>query len=304
LGRLVRQVANVVIATCAVLAVLVVCGAGYGAIPALGRVLDPGHGAWASAAGGEPVRSERLSLPGLVSPVTVTFSPQGVPVIDAANEGDALLAEGYLHASFRLTQMDLERRLAEGTLAQLVGPSAVASDEFELRLGLLRTARLEWAEMPKNSIPALMLESYARGVNDYLKQVRQRGTWPAAFTVAGVYPANWTPVDCLAVQGDLTQELDYTTTPLDYALLARSLGMTRTMAWFPVLPVSSQEPYDPGPYKNRGGLTRGTPQEHTPPACGPGLARLSPGRRPRCCRSRVPFRPGNSTITPTATPGP
>ena len=33
-----------------------------------------------------------------------------------------MLALGYLHASFRLTQMDLERRLAEGTLAQLVGP--------------------------------------------------------------------------------------------------------------------------------------------------------------------------------------
>ncbi|HUC57579.1 MAG TPA: penicillin acylase family protein, partial [Streptosporangiaceae bacterium] len=201
MGRLVRQVVNVVIATCVVLAVLVVCGAGFGAIPALGRVLDPGHGAWTSAAGGEPVRSETLRLPGLVSPVTVGFSAQGVATIDAVNEGDALLAEGYLHASFRLTQMDLERRLAEGTLAQLVGPSAVASDEFELRLGLLRTARQEWAEMPKNSLPAIMLEDYANGVNDYLSQVRQKNTWPAAFTLAGVYPANWTPVDSLAVQG-------------------------------------------------------------------------------------------------------
>ncbi len=240
------------LATCAVLAVLVVGGVGFRAIPALGRVLDPGHGAWTSAAGGEPVRSETLRLPGLVSPVSVAFTAQGVPSIDAANEGDALLAEGYLHASFRLTQMDLERRLAEGTLAQLVGPSAVTSDEFELRLGLLRTARREWAEMPKNSIPALELESYSRGVNDFLSQDRQKNTWPAAFTLAGVYPAKWTPVDSLAVQGDLTQELDYTTTPLDYALLARSLGLKKTMAWFPVLPVSSQSPYDPGPYKNLG----------------------------------------------------
>ncbi len=252
LARLVRQVGNVVVATLAVLAMLVVCGAGYGAIPALGRVLDPGHGAWTSAVGGEPVRSQKLTLPGLVSPVTVYFSPQGVATIDAANEGDALLAQGYLHARFRLTEMDLERRLAEGKLAQLAGPAAVPSDEFELRLGLLRTARREWAEMPKDSIPALMLEAYSRGVNDYLSQVRQKGTWPAAFTLAGVYPANWTPVDSLAVQGTLTQELDYTTTPLDYALLMRSLGWSKTMTWFPVLPAGDESPYDTGPYQNRG----------------------------------------------------
>jgi penicillin amidase len=269
LWRLVRQVSNVVVATCAVLAVLVVCAVGYGTVPALGRALDPGHGAWASAAGGELPKPATLRLPGLVSPVTVTFDSHGIATIDAASEGDALLAEGYLHASFRLTQMDLERRLALGTLAQLDGSSAVPSDEFELRLGLLRTARREWAQMPKNSIPALMLESYARGVNDYLAQVRKTKQWPAAFSLAGVYPANWTPVDSLAVQGDLTQELDYITTPLDYALLARSLGMTRTMNWFPVLPASQQSPYDPGPYLAGGIaplLTTMTPGQAKPAA--------------------------------------
>jgi penicillin G amidase len=252
LWRLVRQVGNVVVAPGAVLAVLVVCGAGFGRVPALGRVLDPGHGAWAAAAGGQLPRSQVLRLPGLTDPATVSFDRQGIATIEAANEGDALLAEGYVHASFRLAQMDLERRQAEGTLAQLVGPSAVSSDEFELRLGLLRTAQREWAQLPKSSIAALMLEEYAHGVNDYLARARAAKNWPAVFSLTGVYPANWTPVDSLAVQGDLTQELDYTTSPLDYALLARSLGLARTMAWFPVLPVTKQNPYDPGPYKPAG----------------------------------------------------
>ncbi|HUD39052.1 MAG TPA: penicillin acylase family protein [Streptosporangiaceae bacterium] len=252
LWRLVRQFSNVIIAMGAVLAVLVVAGAGFGAVPAVGRVLDPGHGAWMAAAGGQLPTSQSLRLPGLTSKVTVSFDRQGIATIDAANEGDALLAEGYLHASFRLTQMDLERRLAEGRLAALVGKSAVASDEFELRLGLLRTARQEWAQLPRNSIAALELEAYSRGVNDYLAQVRKTKQWPALFAMTGVYPGNWTPVDSLAVQGDLTQELDYTTTPLDYAVLARSLGLTKTMAWFPVLPVNRQNPYDLGPYKYKG----------------------------------------------------
>jgi penicillin G amidase len=252
LWRLVRQVVNVLAATAAVLGLVLVLGSGIGAVPALGRVLDPGHGAWTSAAGGQLPTSQTLAVPGLAKPVTISFDSHGIATVDASNEGDVLLAEGYLHASFRLTQMDLERRLAEGKLAQLVGPSALASDRFELRLGLLRTAQREWAEMPKNSIAALMLESYARGVNDYLTQIRKSKRWPALFSLAGVYPANWTPVDSLAVQGDLTQELDYTTTPLDYALLARSLGLKRTMAWFPVLPVTKQSPYDKGPYRARG----------------------------------------------------
>lgn len=251
LWRLVRQFGNVIAATCAVLAVIFVCAAGYGGVPALGRVLDPGHGAWTSAAGGKLPASRTLRLPGIAGGATVSFDRNGIAAINAASEGDAMIALGYLHASFRLTEMDLERRLAEGTLAQLAGPSHLASDEFELRLGLLRTAQREWAEMPKNGIEAHLLESYSAGVNDYLVQLRKTRQWPAIYSLAGVYPSDWTPVDSLAVQGDMAQELDYTTTPLDYALLTRSLGLARTMRWFPVLPVTKQHPYDPGPYRAR-----------------------------------------------------
>jgi penicillin amidase len=60
--------------------------------------------------------------------------------------------------------MDLERRLGEGQLAQLGGPSDLASDEFELRLGLLRTAQNEWAQTTGTARQALL--AYAQGVND------------------------------------------------------------------------------------------------------------------------------------------
>jgi len=227
-------------------------GVGYAAVPALGRALVPGHGAWTSAADARLPESQTLRLAGLAGPASVSFTKQGLASITAQSDHDAYLALGYVHAKFRLTEMDLERRLAEGRLAQLLGSSAVASDTFELRLGLLRTAQREWAAMPPSSPTARALVAYSRGVNDYLAQVRASGQWPAEFSLAGVYPANWTPVDSLAVQGDLTQELDFTTTPLDYALLARSLGMQRTMQWFGVLPPNQQSPYDPGPYRNLG----------------------------------------------------
>jgi penicillin amidase len=253
-GRLAGRAIHAVIALCASAALLALLAFGYGPVPALGRALDPGHGAWASAAGGLPVRSRTLALRGLANPVTVTFTSHGVPSVRAAGQDDAFLALGYLHASFRLAEMDAERRLGEGRVAQLAGPSGLASDKFELRLGLLRTAQAEWAAMPRSSPAAHALLAYSRGVNDYLAQARADGHWPAIFGLTGVYPRDWTPTDSLVVQGILTQQLDFTTTPLDYALLERSLGPAHTMAWFPVLPPHAvpQSPYDPGPYRYRG----------------------------------------------------
>jgi penicillin amidase len=248
--RLVRRGAGVLVALCASAAVLSLLAFGYGTVPALGPALDPGKGVWTSSAGGKLPGSQTLALPGLARPVLVSFTSQGVPGIRADSGEDAYLALGYVQAEFRLAEMDEERRVGEGRLAQLVGPSAVASDEFELRLGLLRTAQQEWAGMPRSSPAAKALIGYSRGVNDYLAQLRANGHWPAVFSLTGVYPSNWTPVDSLVVQSDLTQELDFTTTPLDYELLESSLGPARTIDWFGVLPSDQQSPYDPGPYSN------------------------------------------------------
>ena len=246
------RVLRVAIPLLACAALLGVLAAGYGTVPALGPALDPGRGVWTSASGGELPHSEALRLPGLAHPVQVSFTSHGVPSVRAASQHDAFLALGYLQARFRLAQMDLERRLGEGRLAQLAGPSSVSSDRFELRLGLVRTAQQEWAQMPRSSATAQALLAFARGVNDDLAQLRSDRQWPALFSLAGVYPGTWTPVDSLVIQGDLTEQLDFTTTPLDYALLERTLGAKQTMAWFPVLPPNQQHPYDPGPYRHAG----------------------------------------------------
>ena len=251
-SRLARRIINLVLAVVVSAALLVLLGAGYRVIPALGPALDPGRGAWASAAGATLPHSQSLRLTGLARPARVSYTGHGLASVSAASDHDLYLAQGYLSARFRLTEMDLERRLGEGRLAQLAGPAEVSSDQFELRLGLLRTARAEWAAMPRSSPVARDLTAYARGVNDYLAQVRASHQWPAVFALTGVYPADWTPVDSLLVQGDFTQGLSFTTAPLDYALLERSLGARHTMAWFPVLGPGQQHPWDPGPYRDRG----------------------------------------------------
>jgi penicillin amidase len=189
----VRRVINVLAALLVSAAVLALFAVGYGPVPALGRALVPGHGAWASAPGGQPIHSQTLSLPGLAHPVAVAFTSHGVASVRAADAADAYLALGYLHARFRLTEMDLERRLGEGRIAQLAGPAGLSSDKFELRLGLLRTAQAEWAATPRTSPAGRTLIAYARGVNDYLAQARRTAAGPPCARPHRRLPTPWTP---------------------------------------------------------------------------------------------------------------
>src|ERR1700761_9667691 len=102
------RVINVVCALAVSGLLLFVLAAGFGTIPPLGAALDPGQGAWTSAADGVLPRPETLHLSGLQHPVAVSFSAQGVPSIQAASDHDAYLALGYLQARFRLSEMDSE----------------------------------------------------------------------------------------------------------------------------------------------------------------------------------------------------
>src|SRR5262249_15997942 len=108
-------------------------------------------------------------VPGPAHPVSVALPSHGVASIRAADDLDAFLALGYLHARFRLAEMDLERRLGEGRIAQLAGPAGLDSDKFELRLGLLRTARAEWAATPRTSPAGRTLLAYSPRANHSLR---------------------------------------------------------------------------------------------------------------------------------------
>lgn len=278
-----RRHANAALALIVAAAVLFALGAGFGPIPALGQALVPGRGIWSSADADLTAATKTAAIRGLSGPVTVSFSQAGLASIAASTDNDAFLAQGYVTASFRFAQMDLERRVGEGRLSQLDGRALLASDRFELRLGLLRTARAEWAATPRASQAGQALISYARGVNDWLAGVTASHQWPVLYELAGVRPPRWTPVDSLVIQELLTQQLDFGTSPLDYALLERSLGPAVTMTWFPVQAVTAQQPYDPGPYRYQRPVPFTAKNANAADVTGRVTAwkrRAAPGRRP------------------------
>ena len=69
-----------------------------------------------------------IKLAGLEAPVKVVRDANGIAHIHARNEHDLFFMQGRIHAEDRLFQMDLLRRTAAGTLAELVGPSALPNE--------------------------------------------------------------------------------------------------------------------------------------------------------------------------------
>ena len=230
-------------------AVLYVSFVGAGPLPALGPTFNPATGAWTMAADATAPVNETLTIPGLAQPVRVIFEKDGTAHVIAQTDADLFVAVGYVHARFRLFQMDLMRRQGEGRLSQVVGKAALDSDRFELQLGLLRTAQQEWAQA--DDVTKNALTAYARGVNDRISEAKRQHQLPVMFTLLGYEPQPWTPIETLIVKGDMTQTLNFTDTPLVMALLNKSLGADLTSTWFPVLPPNPQSPYDPGPYPTK-----------------------------------------------------
>jgi penicillin G amidase len=170
-------------------------------IAATGQTLDGlAKSSLARLAGEEIVR-------GLRDDVTVTRDRWGVPHIAARDEQDLFLAQGYVMAEDRLWQMEMWRRSAEGRLAEILGPGAVARD---------RSARLlryrgplndrEWTAYHPRA--RRLFSAYAAGVNAYIAANRDR--LPVEFVLTGVTPEPWTPETLVSrqiVYGNATSEL-------------------------------------------------------------------------------------------------
>jgi penicillin amidase len=141
-----------------------------------------------------PQTEGEITLAGLSAPVEVVRDRWGVPHLFGASETDLAFAQGYVHAQDRLWQMELNRRVASGRLAELLGPPLVDTDRYLRTLGLRRAAERDERALGREA--RALLEAYAAGVNAFLEGHRER--LPVEFLLLGAEPEPWTPVDSLA----------------------------------------------------------------------------------------------------------
>jgi len=110
------------------------------------------------AAAAAPVR-----LAGLLDGAEISRDGAGIAHIRADNEHDLFFLQGWVHAEDRLFQMDVQRRQAAGTLAELLGPGALGSDVQLRTIGLQRAAVRSLPLLSTRARAAL--QAYAQGVN-------------------------------------------------------------------------------------------------------------------------------------------
>ena len=142
-----------------------------------------------------PCSRGTVRLKGLDSPVEVMRDRWGVPHIYADSVRDVLFAQGYVHAQDRLWHMELARRAASGSLAEVFGSVALGADRLLRRVGLRRAANAEVEQLAE----ALRenLEAYAAGVNAFIEGNRNR--LPPEFLILRFRPEPWTLADSLAI---------------------------------------------------------------------------------------------------------
>jgi penicillin G amidase len=142
-----------------------------------------------------PTLDGQVAVGGLKAGVIVDRDRWGRPWIRAKSTEDLVMAQGYVMAQDRLWQMDLLRRVAAGELSEIVGPQALKFDEENRTLGLRQAAERAAAE--SNPEIRALLESYARGVNQYISERQSR--LPVEFSLMRYKPRPWTPADTYLV---------------------------------------------------------------------------------------------------------
>ena len=141
-----------------------------------------------------PLHDGRLTVAGADAPVEIVRDRWGVPHIYAQTLDDAVFGLGFAHAQDRLWQMEMNRRIASGRLAEVVGAPALPADRFLRTLGFMRHAEAGVAQMAPQWRGAL--QSYADGVNAYL--ATRTGALPPEFELLRHRPEPWQPVDSAA----------------------------------------------------------------------------------------------------------
>jgi len=141
-----------------------------------------------------PQREGSLAVPGLLGPVEIVRDTYGIPHITAENDHDLYFAQGFVHAQDRLFQMDMERRVARGELAEIYGEKALPADRLFRHLGFSARAPGLFASLPEKS--KAIVRSYCGGVNQAMASL---GAWPVEYRLLRSAPREFTPEDVTAI---------------------------------------------------------------------------------------------------------
>lgn len=138
--------------------------------------------------------SGKRQIKNLGDSVEIRFDESDIPHIKANSPADALFALGYLHATERSWQLEMNRRIGSGRLSEILGKDTVPIDRFIRTLGIKRAAERQYDRYPAET--KHLLQSYADGVNT--GNAHLGWALPIEYFLTGSRPGHWSPTDSVA----------------------------------------------------------------------------------------------------------
>lgn len=211
----------------------------WGPVPPLGRFLSPQHGFWQNA---EPVDhdfSERLSFPQLKGQVNVYIDDRLVPHVFAEKDEDAYFVQGFLHAKYRLWQMEFQTLAAAGRISEKLGfdPRFLKFDREQRRLGMVYAAENALAEAEKNPLTKMSNDAYTAGVNAYIETLTE-STLPLEYKLLDYKPEKWSNLKISLFLKQMSKTLAGSEKDLEYTNAKSVFSEAQMNALFPQVPDS------------------------------------------------------------------
>ncbi len=178
----------------------------WGTVPPLGKFLSPQFGIWQNA---EPVNEDfNADIAGLDvrEPVTVYFDERLVPHLFAENDADACYVQGYLHARFRLWQMEFQTHAAAGRISEIIGEKALDYDRTKRRVGMIFAAERLLHEIESNPFTKEAVDRYTAGVNAWISSLTE-SSLPLEYKLLDYKPEKWTNLKTALFIKQMTETL-------------------------------------------------------------------------------------------------
>jgi len=163
------------------------------------------------------------------STVTTTRDAQGVWFVTGSEQDrlyDVFSAVGYAVATDRLWQMETFRRTGRGRLAEIFGPTQLATDKFVRTTGY-SDQELQDGYSSMDAEAREVLNGYVAGINKRIAEIRANSALlPFEFAALGLTPEDWTYKDVLAWAAFMMRRFDAeaaTTGQIDNAALYQKL---------------------------------------------------------------------------------
>lgn len=188
------------------IALVIVLDRKWGSVPAMGRFLSPQTGFWQNAEATDHDFNAKLNMPDLKGSAQVYLDERMVPHVFAGSDEDGYFIQGYLHAKFRLWQMEFQTLATAGRLSEIVGDRALNYDREQRRMGLTFAAENMVKAMEENDRTRAALESYTAGVNAYISRLTARDL-PVEYKLLGYKPEKWTHLKTALFVKQLTKTL-------------------------------------------------------------------------------------------------